>query len=393
MPGGVVAPLAASKVDQPVWGGPDSPDRDTGRLSGATLLMRLGTIEAMLSEVSTPVEGICAAKLLQCDELAARRGYVGPRGRSWIQGDVRYRLVRGERWERPETETFDEFIVGHLKYVLGPEWGKRQVALPREKQHVVVRWMFDAAEYHRTLLPAGHRDGDLFNVPPSGSAMEMLSLADDVYRLSLIERLPTRVLKRLRAPGSFQGMRYELSLAAAFTRAGFTVDWLDETSTKHGEFTISFGGKDPVLVEAKSRHRPGTMHQPGLQTDHAEMRADVIGLYARALKKETKGLPFLICIDVNLPHREEERNRMPSWAEHVRPLLDERPPTQETPAKEFCLAFTNLNWHYSSHRRASGGSWIYTFPTWTQCAPREPDTYVGILQAFDHQTKRPEGPF
>lgn len=340
-----------------------------------------------------PVEGITADQLLRYDELAAKRGYVGPRGRSWTQGTVRYRIVRGERWERPGTETFDEFIVAHLKYVLGPEWGKRQVSLPREEQHAVVRWMFDAAQYQEEVLPEGHQDGDLFIAPPSGSAMELLSLADDVYRLSLLERIPRRVLKRLRDPGFFQGMRYELSLAAAFTRAGFTVDWLDEQSSKHGEFTISADGQEAVLVEAKSRHRPGILHHPGTPADQDELRADVIGLYAKALKKETNGFPFLICVDVNLPHREHGEGQMPSWSEHVRPLLDARPPTLESPAKEFCLAFTNRNWHYSPHERAHGGNWIYTFPKWTECAPREPSTYVGILQAFDHQTERPEGPY
>lgn len=341
----------------------------------------------------SPVQGISAAELLECDELAARRGYLGPRGQSWTQGGVRCRLIRGERWERPETETFDEFIVRHLKYVLGPEWVKHQVALPRDEQHVVVRWMLDAVEYQRTVLPEGYHEGDLFSAPPSGSAMELLSLADGVYRLSLIDPLPRKVLKRLRDPGFFQGMRYELSLAAAFTRAGFKVDWLDEKSTKHGEFTITVGGKDVVLVEAKSRHRSGTLHQSGTQAKAGEMRADVIGLYAKALKKETGGLPFLICIDVNLPHREQPRDRMPSWSEHVRPLLDKRPPARGAPAKEFCLAFTNVNWHYTPHERAGGGSWIYTFPRWTECAPREAETYVGILQAFDFETKRPESPY
>ena len=192
---------------------------------------------------------------------------------------------------------------------------------------------------------------------------------------------------------SFQGMRYELALAAAFTRAGFRVDWLAESSTKHGEFTIALGDEQPVVVEAKSRHRAGILHEAGTREDPRSLGADVKRLYERALTKETDGCPLLICIDVNLPLQSEAPRTTPSWAEYVREFLDQRPPTEAAPAKEFSLSLTNFNWHYRPHEVAGGQRYIYTFPEWTQCAPKGEDTYAGILQAFHSYGQRPEGPY
>lgn len=351
------------------------------------------TRKTNMSSHTEAVRGISPAQLLRCDELAASRGYLGPQGTSWVRDDARFRQVRNERWQRPSTETFDEFLVVHLKNVLGREWGKRQVELPPGERHVVVRWMFDAVEQQKADLPEDHRPGQLFCAEPSGSALELLTLAEDVYRLSLKKKLPRRILRRLRAPDSFQGARYEIAVAAAFARAGFSISWLDEKSTKHGEFTMTVDGGETIVVEAKSRHRPDTLHQPGDKDDPERMRADVIGLYAKALKKETRGLPLLICIDVNLPLSERRPNSLPRWADDVRPALEARPPTSASPAKEFCLVFTNFNWHYCGLDRARSGNWIYTFAEWTECAPTADQTYAGILQAFDHNVSRPEGPY
>ena len=123
------------------------------------------------------------------------------------------------------------------------------------------------------------------------------------------------------------------------------------------------------------------------------MGADVERLYKRGLEKETDGCPLLICIDVNLPHRDDAPSTLPSWAGDVREFLDRKPPSEEEPAKEFCLSFTNFNWHFTGIEAASRQSHIYTFPEWTASAPSKDETYAAILQAFEGYGNRPEAPY
>jgi hypothetical protein len=217
------------------------------------------------------MRGIDKVRLERCDDLARGRGYVGPRGTHYLQGEKRIRIVRNMKWERPATETFDEFIVGHLKYVLGKEWGEAQLALPPSDQHIVIRWLVRAAEYQKTIFPKEHQAGELVLAKPTGDAMELLSLSEDLYRLNLVDRLPAGLLDRLRNRGEFQGVRYEIATAASFVRAGFAIDWMEPSTLKSPEFTATLGS-DVLVVEAKSRHRQGFIHQPGTGSSESMLR-------------------------------------------------------------------------------------------------------------------------
>ena len=82
--------------------------------------------------------------------------------------------------------------------------------------------------------------------------------------------LPDSLIKRLKDFHKFQGARYEILVAAVFTRAGFDIEWIDDTkaSGKHPEFIATHkrtGRK--IAVEAKSRRRPGIQEKlPGTVT-------------------------------------------------------------------------------------------------------------------------------
>ncbi len=214
-------------------------------------------------------------RLQTCLQLVATRCYCGPLGKSGLQGSTRIRSVGPFRFESPQTETFDEFLVGHLKYKLGKLWGRQQVQLPRERQHAIIQWLFGHCEEQRRVLGDHHDPNVVVSARPTGHAMEMLSVADDLYRLSLVGQLPEGMLKRLRKRVSFQGARYELALAASFVRAGFQIKWLSG-SQKHAEFLATLAAtNEQVIVEAKSRRRPGVLHEAGSPPDLSALRADV----------------------------------------------------------------------------------------------------------------------
>jgi len=221
-----------------------------------------------------------------------------------------------------------------------------------------------------------------------------LALADDVYRLRLVDQLPETVLNRLRDLRGFQGARYEIALAASLVRAGFSISWLESNET-HAEFTASLAESgEKIIVEAKSRHRHGVLNEPGDPPDLSSLKADIGKLYSNASKKPTDGLPYLIGIDVNLPLSPEQPERRPDWLNDVLTLIDKGPvPTQEKPAKEFFLALTNFAWHYSHEQSAPKHGIQYLCPEWTSAVPKDRRTIVAIFQAFNRYGVRPEGPF
>ncbi len=134
-------------------------------------------------------------------------------------------------------------------------------------------------------------------------AAAYLSLAYDLYWLQLFHKLPKSLEKRLRDREAFQGARYEILIAATFARAGFDIQLLDETvkAAKHCEFIATHKlTRTQVYVEAKSRRRPGVLHQPGTFTKD-DVMGDLFRLYRDALQQAPPGQAYFIFIDANLP--------------------------------------------------------------------------------------------
>ena len=189
------------------------------------------------------------------------------RGPESIRADYRgyrVRVLENTVLFRPQSETFHEFLVFILKQTLGKEWYECEVRKPLEERHIAVRWIFAWHDLAKKYAPENHQSGQVFEGPASGEAMAVMSLADDIYRLRLIRELPADLVKRLRSWDGFQGARYEIGIAATFVRGGFTMKWLFEKSRKHNEFEARHKHTgETMVVEAKSRHRSGILHQVG----------------------------------------------------------------------------------------------------------------------------------
>ncbi len=128
-------------------------------------------------------------------------------------------------------------------------------------------------------------------------------LAYDLYVLRDNMRLQDAVVRRLKNRDQFQGARYELFVAATMIRAGFEIDYEDETdpTSKHPEFVATDKGTGQVVaVEAKSRHRPGVLGRLGESESVAGFRLGIRRLLRDALRKPTE-VPYLVFIDANMP--------------------------------------------------------------------------------------------
>lgn len=90
----------------------------------------------------------------------------------------------------------------------------------------------------------------------TGAVAAYMHLAYDLYALDHNAELQENLLARLRNHDQFTGVRYELHVAAVFVRAGFDIEFEDESdgNTTHCEFTATYKrtGKR-FSVEAKRR--------------------------------------------------------------------------------------------------------------------------------------------
>src|SRR5437867_2357855 len=129
------------------------------------------------------------------------------------------------------------------------------------------------------------RSGQTYSAPATGMTIELIALAHDLYTLQKVDRLPDKLIDRLRNYNEFQGARYEVAIAAAFVKCGFEIKWIDDRTGPHPEFIArNRRTGEEVATETKSRHRPGALHHPGALLPAEELCADVDRLYREALR-------------------------------------------------------------------------------------------------------------
>lgn len=170
---------------------------------------------------------------------------------------VKNRLLQSKGWK-----TFHEFLGDYIKMAIGSEWGNTEIAKPLEQRHPILIWYQKVCEYQRMFIT---EPGKVASAQMTGAVAAYMHLAYDLYALDHNAELQEKLLARLRNHDKFTGARYEIQVAALFVRAGFDIEFEDETdgSTTHCEFTATYKrtGKH-FSVEAKRREgsRPRIGH-------------------------------------------------------------------------------------------------------------------------------------
>lgn len=281
---------------------------------------------------------------------------------------------------RPLTETFHEFLVEvPLKGTFGEDWYKAEFAKPEQERHVVERWLRSFREEGRKNRPSDHQPGQVYGAPATGATTELGVLAYDLYLLQKVNRLPDKLINRLRNYAEFQGARYEIAIAAAFVRCGFEIEWITHRTGPHPEFSaMNRRTGENVAVETKSRHRPGALHQPGPVPPADALRADVDRLYREALKQDLEDRPFAVFLDVNLPPNTEPEEA----AKWQREIVDRWKGDQQQIA---LLGFTNFAWHYVGDNRTktSGPEFLLSIPLASARPLSSPETARCLKVALD----------
>ena len=206
---------------------------------------------------------------------------------------VGHRLFQGA-WT-----TFHDFLFSYIFDVLGRDWLEAQALMEESERHPVVQW------HERVLLAAKATNlapGETRRTPMTGAISAFLTLAYDLYTLehnsdqTRTPELRKSLIGRLKNRDQFIGVRYEIRVAAMLLRAGFELEWEDETDrrSKHVEYTATYPRTGKAFgVECKIRSRDVVRQA----NQHLGKFA---GLVSDALKKATPH-DRLIFVDLNTP--------------------------------------------------------------------------------------------
>jgi hypothetical protein len=199
----------------------------------------------------------------------------------------RFVAVKDKIFHSPKWKTFHDFLHEYIKILLGGEWAEKELKKPEAERHPLLNWYEMTARFQNQFIK---EPGKIHIAPMTGAITAYLGLAYSLYLVAHNVTVQEILLKRLMKKDQFYGAAYETLVAGMLVRAGFDIEFEEETdsTTSHCELTATFrktGRK--FSVEAKKRELGKTSAYVGHQ------------LYA-ALKKNAAHAR-VIFIEVNMP--------------------------------------------------------------------------------------------
>ncbi len=240
------------------------------------------------------------------------------------------RLYWSDKWK-----TFHDFLFDYIKHALGSDWGNAELRKSFDQRHPILQWYERICHFQRQHIV---KPGEVHSAPMTGAVAAYLGLAYNLYLLAHNVRIQSRLIERLKNIDQFHGAHYETYVAAAFIKAGFELEFEDESdsSSSHCEFTAtSKKTGDKYSVEAKSREPNKSSAKIGNQLYNA--------LRKRANHKR------VIFIDVNVPDRVDESQNI-QWLNEALDDLRSKETSMTInggPAPEAYVFVTNHPYSYS----------------------------------------------
>lgn len=141
-----------------------------------------------------------------------------------------YRIVAvGSKLFHSKTwKTFHDFLYDYIKMLLGSDWGNAELKKSREERHPILNWYHDATVYMNAFIK---ERGKVHDAPATGVVSAYLGLAYDLYSLEHNAKVQSILLNRLKNRKQFYGAFYETYMAGALIRAGFDIEFEDETDS------------------------------------------------------------------------------------------------------------------------------------------------------------------
>jgi SEC-C motif len=258
------------------------------------------------NEVPVEVQRRFAEAMRESQEYTQQFGHVRPLISQEHKGH-RFVVVGNQLVYSPaeRTQFFTDFLITLLNQ-FGREWWEAELAKPCDQRHPIFQLRTKALEfmYKQPKSPEG-----VYAARMTGPMLAYFTFAYDMFVVMDNGRLDARLLGRLKHPEQFQGARHELFAEATCLRAGFTIEHEDESdgSTRHAEFAaVHKATGEKVSVEAKSKHRPGVLGQPGTREAPGTHKLPIGRLLNDAIAKNVQH-PLVVFLEMNLPWQSAQR--------------------------------------------------------------------------------------
>ena len=198
-----------------------------------------------------------------------------------------------------EWKTFIDFLESYMKMTLGKDWGAAELKKSPEQMHPIMQWRVQSDKF---LKKQKLNEDGFYEGVPTGPFAALLLLAYDLYIVGHNNKIQKELLRRLKNRDQFQGARHELFTAATCIKAGFDLQFEDETDTSRTH--VEFIGQhkltgQKVCVEAKSKHRRGVLGYRGTMRDE-QVKLRLRRLLNSALSKDHDH-PLVVFVDLNIP--------------------------------------------------------------------------------------------
>lgn len=259
-----------------------------------------------------------------------------------------YRLVAvGNTMWTGKWKTFYDFLATYLIKTLGEAWGKAESKKPPAERHPVVQWSQKVVEMQKRHV---NKPGEVFSMPITGASSAFNRLAYNLYLIAHNAKdVRSLLIERLRNKDNFQGAFFETQVAAWLIRAGFELEYEDESdiSRTHCEFTATYQPTgEKYSVEAKSR-----MLMPG---STAPRNLPVSRQLRQALEKLANH-KRIVFIELHKPvHTKEQADRLMDRAERLLQRAESGLVINNSPAPEAYVCLANLSDQYGLDSSAIG---------------------------------------
>lgn len=236
-------------------------------------------------------------------------------------------------------KTFYDFLGYYIRKTLGEDWGNAEIQKPLGDRHPVLQW-YDRICY--VQKQHAKHPGVVYSMPMTGAASAYNRLAYNLYLIAHNGKdVESRLIARLKNRDNFQGAFFETEVAAWVIKAGFELEYEDETdtSTSHCEFTaIYIKTGEKYSVEAKSRSPKPRGGAP---------RRLPVGRQLRQALEKKANHKRLVFIDLNKPlHTKVELDRVVDRAERILRLV-ETMQINGGPAPPAYVCLTNISDQYA----------------------------------------------
>lgn len=291
---------------------------------------------------------------------------------TWVED--KYRFVRaGDRIWRGNWQTVTDFLKTYITHTFGLDWGLLELAKPPTARHRLLLMLDQLTE---SEIPYRRNDARVARIPTTGAAAVYLGLAYNLYCLEHNAEVHTLVLHRLRQKQLFMDTMYEISIAGAFVRAGFTLEMEDEADgeSTHHEFTATHNQTGRKFsVECKRRNAAA----------HDLRR---IGrLVRRALTKKAEH-ERIVFVDLNYPSHEAP-NAEPEWWTSATEQINRLEHRDRDDLPPAWIVFTNdSNLHFPTESSSRMVALRHGFKR----NELRPSQLTGLREALREREKNPE---